>query len=201
MELTGLFVTETIVKKSRFITSARKAASAADAKAFIKLVQEADASHNCWAYRIDDDTFRYSDDGEPSGTAGKPIFTAICSSDVQCVVVVVTRYFGGTKLGAGGLIRAYNSAAAQCLREAPKVIREVTQDFDISVKWANIGAVQGIVERLERLETVFNEEGCTITVRIPGEDAETFQKRIIDVCSGAVKIRTSTVEKDRPKNS
>lgn len=191
-QLTGPFVSELIVKKSRFIASACNVATVADAKSFIDLVREPDASHNCWAYRINASQFRYSDDGEPSGTAGKPIFGAISSSGLEHVVVVITRYFGGVKLGAGGLIRAYNSAAAQCLLAAPKIVRERTVDIDVCVRWAGIGPVQVIAQRFERLETVYDETGCTISMRIPQRDAEEVQQEIIDACAGAVRIKNIT---------
>lgn len=193
MQLAGPFVSELIVKKSRFIVSACNIATVADAKAFIDLVREPDASHNCWAYYIDSSLFRYSDDGEPSGTAGKPIFAAISSSGLEHVVVVITRYFGGTKLGAGGLIRAYSSAAAQCLRDAPKVFRELTVDIDISVEWANIGAVQAIAERFERLDAIYDNSGCTISLRIPQEEDKKLRMRIKDACRGAVTITERSV--------
>jgi hypothetical protein len=79
-----------------------------------------DATHNCWAWRIGGD-YRSSDDGEPAGTAGRPILAAIDGQGFDRVMVVVTRWFGGIKLGAGGLVRAYGGAAAECLRTAPRV--------------------------------------------------------------------------------
>ena len=105
------------IKKSRFLTSARRVDSINQAVAFIQKNSHADASHNCWAYQIDDN-HRFSDDGEPASTAGGPIFSAIQGQGLDHVVVLVTRYFGGTKLGAGGLVRAYGGGAAKCLRQA-----------------------------------------------------------------------------------
>lgn len=110
-------VKELIVKKSRFIAHAGPAASSADALAFIAAVSEADASHNCWAFAVGSDVARKSDDGEPSGTAGVPILAAIERAGLDNAVVCVVRYFGGTKLGAGGLARAYGESAAACLAE------------------------------------------------------------------------------------
>lgn len=188
MELTGPFVWEHIVKRSRFIASASPVSSAADARVFIELVREADASHNCWGYRISSSESRYSDDGEPSGTAGKPIHGAIRASGVERVVVVVTRYFGGVKLGAGGLVRAYNTAAARCLREAPKVFKLPMVELDIKVGWENIGKVQAIAERLERIDSVYNDDGCTITVRVPEKDIVAAETRITNACGGNVTI-------------
>lgn len=191
MELTSPFVLEHVVKKSRFIASASNVKSAADARAFIELVRQPDASHNCWASRISDSESRYSDDGEPSGTAGKPIHGAICFSDVKSVAVVVTRYFGGVKLGAGGLVRAYNTAAARCLREAPKVNKPPMVQLDVKVAWDKIGKVQAVAERLERVDSVYNDDGCTITVRVPEEDADEIETRLTNVCGGKVEIARS----------
>lgn len=188
MELTGPFVSEHVVKKSRFIASASPVSSVADARAFIEIVREADASHNCWAYRISESELRYSDGGEPSGTAGKPILGAICASGVERVAVAVTRYFGGVKLGAGGLVRAYNTAAARCLREAPKVLKLPMVQLDIKVGWQNIGRVQAIAERLERVDSVYNDDGCTITVRVLKEDAVAVETKITNACGGQVEI-------------
>lgn len=189
MELDGPYVCELVVKKSRFIASGCNVTTIAEAMAFVEAVREEDASHNCWAYRLDESTFRYSDDGEPSGTAGKPIYSAICSSEIQNVVVVVTRYFGGTKLGAGGLIRAYNSSAAQCLQEAPRVFREPTVDLDVSVGWEKIGAAQAIVERYERLDSVFTAIGCTMTIRISKDKFDAVCEQLQDACAGNVDLK------------
>ena len=79
-----------------------------------------DASHNCYAYRISENDFRYSDDGEPSGTAGLPIFKVLENNEIFEALLVVTRYFGGTKLGTGGLARAYSDAALECINSAKK---------------------------------------------------------------------------------
>jgi uncharacterized YigZ family protein len=108
------------VKHSRFIAHAAPIDGAAAALAFLQQVAAADATHNCWAYRHGQD-YRSSDDGEPAGTAGRPILAAIDGQGFDRVMVVVTRWFGGIKLGAGGLVRAYGGAAAECLRTAPRL--------------------------------------------------------------------------------
>ena len=89
------------------------------ALAFIEAHSKADATHNCWAFRIGEE-YRFNDDGEPGGTAGRPILAAIEGRDLTNTVVLVIRYFGGVKLGTGGLVRAYGGTAAKCLHEAPK---------------------------------------------------------------------------------
>lgn len=111
---------EILVRKSRFLAQAAPADSETVARAFIAAVSDPAATHNCWAWRIGAE-YRSSDDGEPGGSAGRPILAAIDGQDCDRVVVVVTRWFGGIKLGVGGLVRAYGGAAAECLRQAPRV--------------------------------------------------------------------------------
>lgn len=108
------------IKKSRFIAVAAPVTDEAAAKDFLATHSDPTANHNCWAWRLGQN-YRFNDDGEPSGTAGKPILAAIDGQNLDRIVVVVTRWFGGVLLGSGGLIRAYGGTAALCLREAQKV--------------------------------------------------------------------------------
>ena len=108
------------VKQSRFIAHAAPVDDADAAAAFMQRVHVADATHNCWAWRIGD-AYRSSDNGEPAGTAGRPILAAIDGQGFDRVAVVVVRWYGGIKLGAGGLVRAYGGCAAECLRTAPRL--------------------------------------------------------------------------------
>ncbi len=103
------------IKKSRFAAHAAPVASVAEAMAFFAAHSVPEATHNCWAYRIGNE-YRYNDDGEPGGTAGRPILQAIDGQGLDRVAVLVVRWFGGVKLGAGGLVRAYGGCAANCLR-------------------------------------------------------------------------------------
>ena len=107
------------VRKSIFVANAANIASPATALEFVAAVGDASATHNCWAYRIGQQ-YRFSDDGEPGGTAGRPILQAIDAQSMDNTIVVVTRWYGGIKLGAGGLARAYGGCAAECLRLATK---------------------------------------------------------------------------------
>lgn len=126
------------IKKSRFLAQAAPASSPEAALAFVGSLRGNGGGHHCWAYRIGQ-AYRFNDDGEPSSSAGKPILAAIDGQGFDHVVVVVTRWFGGIKLGVGGLIRAYGGTAAQCLQQAPRqAIVHVTRmalhcDF---VQWA-----------------------------------------------------------------
>ncbi|GAA0709185.1 YigZ family protein [Dokdonella soli] len=107
------------IRKSRFLAQAAPVDDADAALAHVARVSASDATHNCWAYRIGAN-YRFSDDGEPGGSAGRPILAAIEGQGLDRVVVVVTRWFGGIKLGVGGLVRAYGGCAAECLRLAAK---------------------------------------------------------------------------------
>ncbi len=107
------------IRKSRFLAQAAAVADADAALAFFARVSVSDATHNCWAYRIGAN-YRFNDDGEPGGSAGRPILSAIDGQAVDRVAVVVTRWYGGIKLGVGGLVRAYGGCAAECLRMAAK---------------------------------------------------------------------------------
>ncbi len=104
------------IKKSKFKVTVIPAATADEAQRVIEASKDKTATHNCWAYKVGSNICRFNDDGEPSGTAGKPILSAIEFEDVTNVAVVVTRYYGGVKLGAGGLIRAYRSTARKCIQ-------------------------------------------------------------------------------------
>ncbi|KAI0562743.1 hypothetical protein FGB62_54g18 [Gracilaria domingensis] len=201
LHLTAPHVSEIVIKKSRFVTSASKAGTIAEAKAFIELVREPRASHNCWAYRIGESIYRFNDDGEPSGTAGRPIYSAICASDVDQVVVVVTRYFGGVKLGASGLIRAYNRAAVDCLKGAPKEIAAITVDLEVSVPWEHIGVVQAIADGYERLDAIYSDSGCTILLRVALDVEKAVQEKIINVTGGSAKIERLSSDESNPTNN
>ncbi|MFT4924030.1 MAG: putative YigZ family protein [Phenylobacterium sp.] len=132
---------ELVIKKSRFIAWAQRVASREQAMAFLQTAKDQypDARHHCWAYQIGSPTSpttaAMSDDGEPSGTAGKPIYNVLTHKDVGDVMVIVIRYFGGIKLGAGGLVRAYSGAAEKVMSELPRQVniseieKTITVDF------------------------------------------------------------------------
>src|SRR6202012_2980677 len=107
------------IRKSRFLAQAAPVETPQQALAYVQAVSDAGATHNCWAYRIGQE-YRFNDDGEPGGTAGRPILQAIEGQGIDRVVVVVTRWYGGIKLGAGGLARAYGGTAAEGMRLAER---------------------------------------------------------------------------------
>ena len=127
------------IKKSRFIAHIAQVFSEEEANEFIKKIrqQEAGATHNCTAFIVKENVLieRMSDDGEPSGTAGSPILNVLQQQNLQNVAVVVTRYFGGIKLGAGGLIRAYSSTTAEAVKEIGLVENRIQQGFELTIPY------------------------------------------------------------------
>jgi putative IMPACT (imprinted ancient) family translation regulator len=160
------------VKGSVFLAFATRAENADAALTHVRQVAERhpDASHVCWAYRVGH-AYRFSDAGEPSGTAGQPIYRAIEGQSLDHVAVAVVRYFGGTKLGACGLARAYGGVAAEALRRAPKRTERPQRGVEISVSFACLGRLYFILDGLgigERRE-VFDETGIRVRAQV-GED-------------------------------
>ncbi|HZH11102.1 MAG TPA: YigZ family protein [Microvirga sp.] len=182
---------EHIVKKSRFIAVAGPVASEQGAKAFIANHSHPTANHNCWAWRVGQ-SYRFSDDGEPSGTAGKPILQAIDRLKLDRVAVVVARWFGGILLGSGGLVRAYGGAAAECLRASSMVdivaLREavITAPFsDLALVRARLANAAGVQIRNES----FTETGAVIKAALPEATAAQIVQMITNVTSGRADIR------------
>ena len=137
--------TSMVEKKSKFIANVRPVSDEAEALEFLNKIRSRypDATHNVYAYVIDENNiFRYSDDGEPSGTAGMPVLDAIRKAGIVDVAVVVTRYFGGTLLGTGGLVHAYGTSASMGLKESKVVIREKCDILAVTVDYTLVGKIQ-----------------------------------------------------------
>jgi uncharacterized YigZ family protein len=174
------------IRKSRFRAIACPIEGEAEAKARLAELCDAGANHNCWAWRVGQ-AYRFSDDGEPSGTAGKPILQAIDGQALDHTLVVVTRWFGGILLGSGGLIRAYGGTAALCLRGAAKtefverVPITVSLGFsDLALVKARLGAIAGLVIDDE----TFHGTGARLTIRVPTVAATETTRLIADLTSG-----------------
>lgn len=177
------------VKRSRFLARAAHASTPAAALDFLAEVADPAATHNCWAYRIDDD-YRSSDDGEPAGTAGRPILAAIDGQGFDAVMVVVTRWFGGTKLGAGGLVRAYGGAAAECLRMAERRPLVVFAILRIACPFADSGEVHAAMAAFaaEKLLEDFDADGVHFRVRLPADRIDVLKTRLRDATRDRVRI-------------
>ncbi|MCD7448170.1 hypothetical protein HAX54_038727 [Datura stramonium] len=128
------------IKKSKFIAIAGHIPDERSAQSFLSEVGDPRATHNCWAYKVGEQ-YRSNDDGEPSGTAGRPIHSAIASSGLDRIMVVVIRHFGGIKLGTGGLVRAYGGVAAECLRNAPTCLIKSKVRMGLEVPFELLGVL------------------------------------------------------------
>lgn len=146
------FRTEYIIEKSHFIATIAPVSTEEEAQAFIQRMSKEfwDATHNCTAYAIGprQEQQRSSDNGEPSGTAGKPMLEVLKKTTITNVAVVVTRYFGGIKLGAGGLIRAYSHSVAKAVQEGPKLLIAPRQIVSLTIDYSYFGSVERQLQTL-----------------------------------------------------
>ena len=173
------------VKHSRFRAQAAAVACADDARDWLQAHSDAQATHNCWAWRIGP-AYRFHDDGEPAGTAGKPILLAIDGQGFNAVVVMVTRWFGGIKLGAGGLMRAYGGAAAECLRIAPRQPLIAMAELLLQAPFADVGTLHAALNGTgaEKIDEVFDADGVRLHVRLPQAAVTGLQHHLRDATRG-----------------
>ena len=186
-------VDEYIVEKSTFIGYAKPIKTEEEAIEFINEIKKKhkDATHNVWACTIGENMNiqRYSDDGEPQGTAGIPTLEVIKKEDLRDVVVVVTRYFGGIKLGAGGLVRAYTKGAKVGI-EAGIVIEKVKySEVKIKIEYTQLGRIQNEIMNLgfKVKDTIYSED-VELIVYVRTEEAQSLMDRIIDITSGTADV-------------
>ena len=177
------------IKHSRFITHAAAVETPEQALAFIARVSDRDATHNCWAYRIGAE-YRSSDDGEPAGTAGRPILAAIDGQGFDRVMVVVTRWFGGIKLGAGGLVRAYGGAAAECLRTAPRTPLVRMHALALACGFDDLGSVHAALAALgaDKTGETFDADGARLAVQLPAERVDALKTRLRDATRNRIRF-------------
>lgn len=182
---------ELIEKKSRFIATVMKVSSEEQAAKCIEMVRKThrDAKHNVFAYRIANVLERYSDDGEPSGTAGVPILDILRGEKLENVLVVVTRYFGGILLGTGGLVRAYSTTAKQALANAEKIEMKLSNEYDVIVDYNFINILQHYFRENSIIVngTTFSDKVC-INVIINDEKSEKIKDKIIEKTEGTAKV-------------
>lgn len=147
------------------------------------------ATHNCMAYRIDKDIFRYSDDGEPSGTAGKPILQIIDQFDLKQTMCIVTRYFGGTKLGTGGLIRAYSDAAQHTLQSTKIKILTLTKRCSIKFNYELEHLVRKFITQFNaQIEDTAYSDTIEFTAAVPESQVQSFVSSLIEASNSEVQI-------------
>ncbi|WP_440006816.1 IMPACT family protein [Halomicrococcus sp. SG-WS-1] len=181
------------VRGSEFLGYAAPADTASAAEAFVAEVEERhpDATHNVPAYRVRADPFReYSSDaGEPSGSAGKPALNVLQQRDLENVVVVVTRYYGGTNLGVGGLARSYSQAVKEAVDDAGVVEERPHERVTVAVEYDDSGTVRGILESEGAEFDAEYGEDVRFAVRIPVEVADDLRDRLRSATSGRAEIR------------
>ncbi len=181
-------------KGSRFICRAKPAFTREDAENYIASINKKfyDATHNCYAYNIgfgENNVSRFNDDGEPAGTAGKPILQAIESRQLTDIVVVVTRYFGGTKLGTGGLVRAYGGAAMLALDKAEIRIEYLKTHMDILYNYQFSNLVRNLIDKYKAdIEATDYGELVSQTIRVRNSQTKNFVNQLTDLSSGNVQI-------------
>lgn len=173
------------IRKSRFLAQAAPVSSADEALESVSELGEATATHNCWAYRIGQDS-RFNDDGEVSGTGGRPILQAIEGQGFDRIVVVVTRWYGGTRLGTGGLVRAYGGTAAECLRLAEGVPIVAMGTFALHAAFNEFDLLKVRLAELDASveNEVFGADGVDLTLRVPEARIEVAQTLIRDITRG-----------------
>lgn len=173
------------IRKSRFLAQAAPVSSVEEALEYVRKVGHPDANHDCWAYRIGQD-YRFNDDGEPSGSAGKPILAAIDGQNLDGVVAVVTRWFGGIKLGVGGLIRAYGGTAAECMRQGRHVPIIPTTRLVLACGYADLTLIKSRLESMQadiRHED-FGADGVRLQLALPDEHIDALRQLVADVTHG-----------------
>ncbi|BAK84155.1 hypothetical protein GLX_17430 [Komagataeibacter medellinensis NBRC 3288] len=183
------------IKKSIFLAQAAPVSTPTEAMEFIASVSDPDATHNCWAYLIGQ-TYRSDDAGEPGGTAGRPILQVIEGQGFDRTVVVVTRWFGGTKLGVGGLVRAYGGTAAECLRTAPRVPIVDMVDLTFTCGFSEHALLRARLESMDCqiVGEDFGAAGVGMHVALPTIREAEVRTRITDITRGQAVIRV--VEED-----
>ena len=184
------------VKRSRFIATIEAADTTEAALSFISRIKQEfpDASHNCWAYLIgppgSTDRIGLSDDGEPHGVAGKPMLTTIQHGGVGDICVVVTRYFGGTKLGKGGMVKAYTQAVKSALEQLETAEKIDWVELSIKVDYQFLTNIERALPEFEAelLEKQFTEQIC-LNLKLPAEHLANLMTRLTDLSSGKIEFQ------------
>ncbi|MHB1315112.1 MAG: YigZ family protein [Christensenellales bacterium] len=192
--------TEIEIKRSRFIGRCVIVKTADEAQLKLESVrkQHYDAAHNCYAYILKDGTARFSDDGEPSGTAGAPILEALKQNDLVDVLCVVTRYFGGILLGTGGLNRAYTKAVQSAIEAAGAMLLVPCVKYSVSMPYGLFSRLDNIIKAnsVQLLEPSYSAEVSFIAL-MPQKSEDSFLKQIRELSAGMV-VPSFIVREDLP---
>ena len=181
------------IKRSRFVAHAARVDSMADTLAFYESVADPEATHNCWAWKLDHQ-YRFNDDGEPASTAGRPILAAIEGKGLDHVMVVVTRYYGGTKLGVGGLVRAYSASAARSIDQAGITEIQAKVECLIEAGFSSTGSIHSASQAVgaTRLSEDFSDQGVLIRVELPETSFDELVRTVRDLSRGEARVRKAT---------
>jgi uncharacterized YigZ family protein len=190
---------ELTIERSRFLCTIERVASPETAHAFVRAVQReyADATHNCWAFVAgppgSTSHIGLSDDGEPHGTAGRPMLTVLLHADVGEIAAVVTRWYGGVKLGTGGLARAYGGAVQQALATLPTTLRVDRVTLAFAVEYGAVTPVRQLLEQLEaEVEGEQYAEAVTYRVAVARDRVDELRRVLADLTRGRADVRVST---------
>lgn len=192
----GRHRTQVTIERSRFICTVVRAASTEEAQAFVREMNAEfpDATHNCWAYVVGPpgSTGRVgmSDDGEPHGTAGRPMLTVLLHSGLGDVAAVVTRYYGGVKLGTGGLVKAYGGAVQQALETLSRTERVELVELVVTIGYAAIDTVRQLLpaHEAELVGEAYGEE-VTYRLRLPDANADALRAAVLDATRGQARVQ------------
>ena len=181
-------------KKSRFIAHIAPAQTEEEAQAFVEKIKKQywDARHNCWAYSIGEKqpALRCSDDGEPSGTAGRPMLDVILGEDIYNVAAVVTRYFGGVLLGTGGLVRAYSKSLQEGLSASTVIEKTYGISMEVITDYTGIGKIQYIAgeQKLPILDSEYTDR-VVLHLLVPSDQIGSVEKSITEGTNGRAKMK------------
>ncbi len=178
------------IRKSRFLAQARAIKDAADAQALIEQLSDPSASHNCWAWKLGQQ-YRFSDDGEPGGTAGRPILAAIEAQGFDGVAVVVTRWYGGIQLGTGGLARAYGGSANKCLQNAERQEQVARLSCFCHCGFAELALLKSRLAEFDAVleQETFDAQGAELQLAVPQAHIDDLQLLLADISRGRSRLQ------------
>ena len=182
---------EQVIDRSRFLCTVAPTSSVEEAQLFVREIARAhpDATHHCWAYVIgapgSSDRIGLSDDGEPHGTAGRPMLTVLQHCGMGDIAAVVSRYYGGIKLGTGGLVKAYGGVVQLAVEHVPRALRVVRCDLTVRVSYATIDTLQHILPTFEAdvVEQSYGVDVC-VQLRCPEEHVAGLRRALMDATRG-----------------
>jgi len=188
-------ISEETIKKSRFITLLAHTDGVEAARAFVQQVksEHPDARHHCWAWVAgaphDSQQLGFSDDGEPSGTAGKPMLAQLMGADIGEITAVVVRYYGGIMLGTGGLVKAYGGGVQQGLRQLACTRKVPMKRYALKCDYAQLGDIERLLDRFDgRIDEIVYLDRIALTLALPYAHIEAFKQTLSDFSRGALSL-------------